>query len=232
MHTAKYTWVLFDADGTLFDFEKAEIAALESTLAQFGAHASPEHLPVYRDINKQLWRDLEKGRITPEALRTRRFELFFEAIGAHYDPADFSDRYLGNLAGGVELVDGATETVRALHGKAGMLVITNGLREVQRSRLAKSTLRDYFSGIVISEEVGVAKPHARIFDVAFERMGGPRKGDVLIVGDSLTSDIAGGNDYGIDTCWFNPSARSREVAVESTYEIRRLAELVEIVAGT
>ena len=231
MQTARYTWVLLDADGTLFDFQKAEIAALENTLEQFGTKPNPTYLPIYRDINKQLWRDLEDNKITPDALRTRRFELFFEAIGIQLDSGDFSDQYLRHLADGAELIDEAEETVRSLFGKVGLLVITNGLKEVQRSRLAKSAIRDYISGMVISEEVGVAKPDARIFDVAFENMGSPSKESVLIVGDSLTSDIAGSEAYGIDTCWFNPSGKPREVDIDSTYEIKRLKEIVEILAA-
>jgi HAD superfamily hydrolase (TIGR01509 family) len=114
-------------------------------------------------------------------------------------------------------------------GQVGLVLITNGLKEVQRSRLARSTISDCFSDVVISDEVGAAKPDVRIFQVAFERMGNPEKADVLIVGDSLTSDIKGGNEYGIDTCWFNPAQLVCDQDVEIQYEIRRLDELRTIV---
>jgi len=227
----EYTWVLFDADGTLFDFEKAEIEALERTLAEFGYEPEPKYIPVYREINKQIWRDLEQGSISPDLLRTRRFESFFEATGIDAAPDSFSERYLTNLADGADLIEGAEETVRTLYGRVGLIVITNGLREVQRSRLAKSAVSEFFSAVVISEEIGAAKPDGRIFDAAFEKMGNPQKRDVLIVGDSLTSDIKGGSDYGIDTCWFNPTGKPCDLDVEIQYEIERLHELVGIVSG-
>jgi len=138
---------------------------------------------------------------------------------------------LTNLADGADLIEGAEETVRTLYGRVGLIVITNGLREVQRSRLAKSAVSEFFSAVVISEEIGAAKPDGRIFDAAFEKMGNPQKRDVLIVGDSLTSDIKGGSDYGIDTCWFNPTGKPCDLDVEIQYEIERLHELVGIVSG-
>jgi FMN phosphatase YigB (HAD superfamily) len=112
------------------------------------------------------------------------------------------------------------------------MLITNGLKEVQRPRLARSAISGYFADIVISEEVGAAKPDARIFDAAFQRMGHPRKADVLMVGDSMSSDIRGGKAYGIDTCWFNPASKLRELDVDSRYEIADLCELVDLLAET
>jgi 2-haloacid dehalogenase len=110
-----------------------------------------------------------------------------------------------------------------------MLIITNGLAEVQRQRFERSAIRDFFAGLVISEEVGSAKPDGEIFEVAFQRMGQPRKRDVLIVGDSLTSDMRGGSEFGIDTCWFNPNRNALPAGVTVTYEIRRLEELLSLV---
>jgi YjjG family noncanonical pyrimidine nucleotidase len=162
-------------------------------------------------------------------LKVHRFELLFEKIGLALEPRLFSDRYSENLGQFADLIDGAEEVVRSLHGKVEMVLITNGLAAVQRSRLARSPLERYFADVVISEEVGVSKPDAGIFDVAFEGMGHPEKKDVLIVGDSLTSDMRGGIEYGIDTCWFNPERRPRK-GVAVRYEIRRLQELVGIVS--
>ncbi len=108
------------------------------------------------------------------------------------------------------------------------MLITNGLAEVQRPRFAASSIRRHFEGLVISEEVGAAKPDPRIFDVAFAKMEDPKRTEVLMVGDSLSSDIKGGNDSGIDTCWFNPSGRNGEHGVEPKYEIRKLDELLDI----
>jgi 2-haloacid dehalogenase len=225
----KYKWLLLDADGTLFDYDKAEATALEKTFKQTSHSFESSYVGVYRRINEQIWLDFEQGKISQARLRIIRFELLLEAVNVESDPAIFCKRYLKHLADGAYLIEDAEEIVRSLYGKIGLLLITNGLKEVQRSRLAKSTIGEYFAAIVISDEIGVAKPNGGIFDVAFSRMGHPRKEEVLIVGDSLTSDIKGGSDYGIDTCWFNPEQKPCELNVEIRYEIRRLSELLDIV---
>lgn len=223
----KYKWMMFDADGTLFDYDKAEIVALKSTYDEMGLPYEIAHAQVYRRINGDMWLDFEKGKISQRRLRTKRFELLFDAAQIECDTEEFSRRYVANLARGTYLVDGAESVVSSLYGRVGLLLITNGLSEVQRPRFAQSAVGQYFSTVVISEEVGVAKPDPRIFDIAFEKMGHPSKADVLIVGDSLTSDIKGGNRYGIDTCWFNPGRRLLDPELEVRYEIGELAELLE-----
>ena len=221
----KYKWLLFDADGTLFDYDKAERHALGGTFAALGLEYEARYAEVYRRINGEIWLDFENGRITQERLRTRRFELLFDAIGVECDPGEFSSRYLANLALGTDLIAGAEKAVESLHGRVGLVLITNGLADVQRPRFAGSAVGQYFSEVVISEEVGSAKPAQAIFDVAFSRMGFPNKRDVLIVGDSLSSDIKGGSDYGIDTCWFNPEGKRNDSAVVPQYEIDELKDL-------
>lgn len=223
-----YTWILFDADGTLFDYDAAETAALAASFARIGHAFVPGDLEIYREINGRLWRDLENGATTQQRLRVERFARLFEAIGAHGDPAPFSDDYTFNLASQTGLIEGADTTVATLVQVARLMLITNGLAEVQRPRFAASSIRRHFAGLVISEEVGAAKPDPRIFDAAFEKMDNPPRSEVLMVGDSLTSDIRGGQGYGLDTCWFNADQRPPESDVEPTYEIRRLAELCEL----
>jgi 2-haloacid dehalogenase len=225
---SKYRWILFDADGTLFDYDRAEATALEETFRQFGCPFEPEYVGAYRQINSQIWRAFEQGRITQERLRTRRFEQLFQVAGANLDPALFSATYLELLAAQTELLDGAEAIVRALYGRVDLALITNGLMDVQRPRLARSALNGYFGAVIISEEVGSAKPHPEIFETAFARMGHPRKEAVLMVGDSLSSDIRGGLAYGLDTCWYNPAGQPHPVDLAITYEISRLDELLEI----
>jgi 2-haloacid dehalogenase len=224
-----YSWLLLDADGTLFDYDRAEAAALRRTFEQLGAPFEPGHVEVYRRINGQIWLDFEQGRISQEDLRTRRFEILFDAVGVRLAPGAFSIRYLDNLAHGTDLIDGAAEVVRALHGRVDLMLITNGLHEVQRPRIARSALNGYFADLVISEEVGAAKPDPLIFDVAFQRMGRPRKEAVLMVGDSLTSDMRGAAAYGLDACWYNPEGRPRDPGVPIRYEIRDLRQLLDLV---
>ncbi|HOU11834.1 MAG TPA: YjjG family noncanonical pyrimidine nucleotidase [Anaerolineae bacterium] len=225
-----YTWFLFDADDTLFDYDKAEVVALSSTFAQFGCGYDPAYLDAYHTINAQLWRDFERGAIKQELIKTLRFARLFDAIGLTPAPdlATFSARYLENLGSCTFLIDGAETVIAVLRGVARLGVITNGLQVVQRGRIARVSIGDAFEVVVISEEVGCSKPHATIFDVAFAQMSHPRKDEVLMIGDSLTSDIKGGSDYGIDTCWYNPSGAPRPQDVTITYEIRALRELLSL----
>ncbi|RME45669.1 MAG: noncanonical pyrimidine nucleotidase, YjjG family [Chloroflexi bacterium] len=225
---AKYTWLLFDADGTVFDFDKAEATALARTLAEFGVEATEQRLQQYREVNREIWRAFEAGELGAENLSVIRFERYLDLLAMRGKAQDFSDRYLEHLAGCTDLVEGAEEVVRALSREYRLLLITNGLKAVQRPRFEQSRICDCFEDIVISEEVGVAKPDGRIFDVAFARMGYPRKEEVLIVGDSLSSDMRGGCAYGIDTCWFNPTGQARPDDLNIRYEILRLPELLDI----
>lgn len=223
-----YTWFIFDADDTLFDYDKAESAALSRTFAQFGCPYDAAYLDAYHTLNAQLWRDYERGAIKQDLIKVLRFKRLFAAIGLASAPdvATFSARYLENLGSRTDLLAGAETTIAALRGVVRLALITNGLQVVQRGRLARASIGGAFEVVVISEEVGCSKPHPGIFDVAFARMGHPRKDEVLMIGDSLTSDIKGGSDYGIDTCWYNPSGAPHPPDMAITYEIRALNELL------
>lgn len=223
-----YRTLLFDADGTLFDYDRAETWALSETFAQYGHRFEPGYSQLYRQLNDPLWDDLEQGAITQDRLKILRFELLFDHLGFDVDPAAFSDSYSRQLGKATFLIDGAEEMVVALSGDYRLYIITNGLTEVQRPRFGASALRDHFLDWVISEEVGFAKPDPRIFDVAFERMGWPAKEEVLIIGDSLSSDMAGGIGYGIDTCWYNPSGRQADPSLSITHEIQDFSQLLDI----
>ena len=223
-----YKWLLFDADGTLFDFAIAETKALANTFHQFNLPYSEEVADLYREINTQIWRALERGEITPGALRTTRFQRLFDKVGVQADTNSFSDAYLVHLGNCGDLIDGAEQLIKSLSNNYRLAMITNGLSDVQHPRLAASSLKPYFETVIISDEVGAAKPDPHIFDVAFAAMGNPEKENVIIIGDSLTSDIQGGVNYGIDTCWFNPHGKSRKNGMPITYEITDLAELNRI----
>lgn len=225
-----YTWFLFDADGTLFDYDKSEPVALANTFTQFGYTFAAAYLNAYHTINEQLWRDFERGAIEQERIKTLRFERLFTAIGLAPPPdaATFGARYLENLGTCTALIDGADSLIAALRGRLRLALITNGLHVVQRSRLERSSIGSAFEVVVISEEVGHSKPHPGIFDVAFACMGQPPKREVLMIGDSLTSDIKGGSDYGIDTCWYNPAGTPRPTDMTITYEIRTLRALLPL----
>jgi 2-haloacid dehalogenase len=222
----KYTWLLFDADDTLFDFPRAEANALKWTLEQSGQPFQPEFIGLYSRFNQQVWREFERGEVTAFELRVKRFRLFFDETHLNADPQTVSPLYLQNLALGIDLLEGAEEVVRALKGRFHLALVTNGLKDVQRPRLEGSALRGCFEHIFISEEIGSAKPSYEYFEAVFRELGQPPKESVLLIGDSLTSDMRGGVDYGIDTCWYNPAGKMTELPV--TYQISRLYELIEL----
>ena len=223
-----YPWLWFDADDTLFDYNKAETTALLKSFQSLGLTFDESYMDTYRGINQKLWHSLERQEIKPDVLRVRRFELFLEAINMTGPAEQLSIAYIEQLGLCADLIDGAYEVLNALHGTCKFVIVTNGLQAVQRSRLERSTIKHFISEIVISEEIGSAKPHATFFDTAFARTGNPPKSDVLIIGDSLSSDMQGGADYGIDTCWFNPNGEERPEGLQITYEIRQLTELLDV----
>lgn len=224
----KYKFILFDLDGTLFDYDKAEVDAFERSFMHFDIDYEERFLSEYKTVNKSVWRDYELGLISQVELRTRRFELLSDAIGIKLDAAEFSRVYLKFLSEGVYLLENVEETVNYLHDKYKLFLITNGISEVQRPRLSASSINKYFEDIIISEEAGSAKPDTGIFDVCFKKMNFPEKEEVLLIGDSLSSDIAGGNNYGIDTCWFNPGGDADALDLKIDYRINSIAELKTI----
>lgn len=231
-----YRWILFDLDGTLLDYVAAETEALERTFVAAGLEPSPDVTADYRRINAGHWAALERGDTTPARLRVARWEDLLAQHGFHdTDPSEVADAYIRHLAAGAQLLEDAEPVMADLARDHELALVTNGLADVQRPRVAASGLTTHARVLVISDEVGAAKPDAEIFDAAFEAMGWPARGDVLMVGDSLTSDIAGGNAYGLDTVWFNPDgafAHQHDDApggVRPTWEIARLTELPAIV---
>lgn len=225
----RYPWILFDADDTLFDFKQSARYALGQTLLDYKINATETHFMVYEAINHEAWMAFERQEITAVQLRKVRFEKFLDAIGEYRDPLEMNAHYLHLLSQTRFLFDGAIEMLMDLNNKNYRLgLITNGLKEVQRPRIEQAGVANYFDVIVVSDEIGVSKPHEGFFNHSFEQMGFPDKSSVIIVGDSLNSDIQGGNRYGVDTCWFNPRGSENMTSYEPTYTIHRLEELYAI----
>lgn len=226
---SRYTWIVFDADGTLFDYDRAEIQALTTTFGRSGLMFDSDVHARFSEINAGLWQAFERGEVSSERLRVQRFEALAETCGFTYDAADFSRDYLSVLGAQLQLIDDAEIVVRTLSGTHRLALATNGIADVQRSRVAKSDIGPLFEAVAISDEMGVAKPAAGFFEGLFRKLGEPDTAEVLMVGDGLSSDIRGGIDFGIDTCWFNPSGAPNPDGVTPTYEIRSLTEILGIV---
>ncbi|MEC0184753.1 YjjG family noncanonical pyrimidine nucleotidase [Paenibacillus peoriae] len=225
----KYEVILFDLDDTLFDFKKTERFALHNTFTQFGLpQGATEYKASYDEINSALWREAEEGQITSAELRVERFKRLFAVHELDFNPDAFSAAYLRYLGEGAFLIDGAVEICELL-SDCRLAIITNGIKEVQTSRIQLSPLSHAFEQVVISEEVGYQKPQAAIFEYAFTKLAISDKSKVLMVGDSLTADIQGGNNYGMDTCWFNPAGKANTSEIQPTFEIKSLMELANIV---
>lgn len=224
----KYEVLLFDVDGTLLDFNKAEEDGIEALLAKFGVPVTAENKHKYHITNKKYWEMLERGEITRDQVLSMRFEEFFGAFGVQVDGAEVDTLYRQYLNASAVLIDGAIELLESLKGRYPLYIVTNGVAETQYNRLAKSGLDKYFDGIFISEEANAQKPQPAFFEYCFEKMGRRDVEHMLIIGDSLTSDMRGGNNVGIDTMWFNPSGDENHTEVQLDYTVATLDEIKEM----
>jgi len=227
----RYSWLIFDADGTLFDFHRGETVALQSTTDRYGVSYSTHMHDVYATISAELWGRFERGEMPLEELRVMRFERLFTDLGIDVEAEPFNDDFMAVLGRQTQLLDGAEEVVRELSARFRLLLATNGIAVVQRARFSRSSILKYFEDVVISDEIGVAKPQPEYMEVAFSRMGHPARSEVLMIGDKLSSDIAAGANYGIDTCWFNPNRLPLDGFPQPTYEIEYLSQIDAIVSG-
>ncbi len=224
----KYKTLLFDADMTLFDFKKAEECALTQTLACHGCPANDAVVQRYSAINDELWKALEQGQLEREELVAERFRRLFEELHIKEDAAQFNREYMDTLAELPILLEGAEELCRKLHGQYRLYIITNGSAAVQHRRFRKSTLLPYFDGYFISEETGSQKPQRAYFDYVRANVPNWDSASTLVIGDSLTSDIQGAINYGLDSCWLNLEGKAYTLARPCTYEVSSLKQLSEL----
>ena len=222
----KYSVILFDIDDTLLDFPKSEREALCEALMLAGVSLNDEMISTYQKINYELWKALERKEITREELMFRRFDDFAKFYGFEIDSARVADDYLDCLGKKIYFIDGALELLSALYGKVKLYIVTNGLARVQKSRYKLTGFDKIFDGMFISEEVGANKPDVKFFEYVAEHIDGFEKEKTLIIGDSLTSDIAGGIAFGIDTCWYSPA--NKETKLEPTYKVDSLDKVLSI----
>ena len=227
----KYTILLFDADDTLFDFQKSEKIALEETLAAYGLGNNKEATNLYHAINKQLWMDFEEGKVSKTVLKVKRFTDLFKQLGMQGDGTACSELYVENLSKGNYLLPDALKLCQELSRECRLYLVTNGIAKVQHARFDASEVKPYFSDIFVSEESGYQKPQVEYFDYVFDRIPDFHKEQALLIGDSLSSDMQGGLNAGVDTCWFNPNHCENSKQLSCTYEIDDLKQIFDIVKG-
>ncbi len=218
----RYSILLMDADDTLFDFGRAEHEAIKNTLIRFSIEPTDETIAAYVRINKECWRALERGELDKLSLRHVRFERLCRELGVDADAVEMGEFYLADLATHAFLIDGAAELCRELSKDFEIYIITNGIKSVQTGRMARSGLAPYIKKCFISEDIGYEKPAPEYFGAVAAEIEGFDSARALVIGDSLTSDIAGGRNAGIDTCHYDPHGRAAE---GMTYSVRGYDEL-------
>ena len=229
---AKYKFLLLDADETLFDFPRAEREALCDALRAVDITPNEEMITTYSKINDGFWKMLERGEIEKNELRVARFEAFCRHYGFLTDVSSLALAYTDALSQKGYLIDGALAACRALAAHCKLYIITNGIATVQRGRFEPSPLREFVQELFISEEIGAEKPHTAYFNAVAAKIPDFDRQKALVVGDSLSSDMRGGVNAGIDTCWFNPKNKPVPADIPITYVIRTLEELIPLVLGS
>lgn len=226
-----YKYLLWDIDGTVLDFLASEAYAIRALFKKYAiGECDDEKLRAYSEINVKYWQKLERGEMTKPQILVERFREFFGKIGVDTAIAEsFNLDYQVTLGDHIEFVDKAEKVLLSQKGKFTLAAVTNGTKAAQEKKLRLSGLDKVFDVIFISENVGAEKPNKEYFDYVFEKLGVTDKKEVLIIGDSLTSDMKGGMMAGIDTCWFNPKHSPNTSDIPVTYEIDDLGKLSDIV---
>ena len=233
----RFKAVLLDIDDTLFNFRQSSFEAMQGALARRGVRFTWDDMAEYETYNNALWKQLERGEITRAFLFPERFRRYFAARGlpchlrCFSSSAEFNTAYLSGLAQGYAFMPHCRELLEALHGKYKVFIVTNGDAFAQRSRIERSGLAHLFDGVFISEVVGAEKPSRAFFDAVLSAIGPVDKEELLLIGDSLTSDMAGGCGAGIPCCWYDPKGLPVPEDLPIRHTIRNLNEIPSILAA-
>ncbi|WP_373779222.1 pyrimidine 5'-nucleotidase [Glaesserella sp.] len=223
----KYQWMLFDADETLYSFNS--YLGLNTMLKRYGIDFTQQDYDEFQAVNKPLWVAYQNKEINADELKHRRFAKLSAQTG---QCANTLNHELMEEMALVSLpLVGVESMLSTLYGRVKMGIITNGFNALQQKRLRNTGTERFFEIVITSENVGAAKPEPKIFEYAFSQMGEFDKSKVLMIGDTLASDVLGGNQVGVDTCWFNPHQHKNETAIQPTYEIHDILQLVDIASG-
>lgn len=225
----KYKTLFFDVDDTLLDFGSAEKLALELLFKEQHIPLTTEIEKQYKIINQGLWKRFEEGDLNRDDVVNTRFSILFNEFGREVDGTLLEKNYRSYLEQGHQLVNGAFELITELHNHYDLYIVTNGVSKTQYKRLHDSRLYPLFKDIFVSEDTGYQKPMKEFFDYVFARIPHFEVEQALIIGDSLSADIKGGELAGLDTCWFNPRMQPNDSNIKPTYQIHKLEELKQIV---
>lgn len=221
-------FLFLDLDDTILDFHKAERLAIAKTFRSFGLEPTDAVLDRYHVINRQHWERLEKGEITRQQVLTGRFQVLFAEMGIPAEAEAVAKSYEHNLGIGYYFLPGAKEALDAILGKYRLFLASNGTASVQHSRLTSAGLYPYFEQVFVSQDLGANKPSKEFFDACAARIPGYRKENALMVGDSLSSDILGGKNAGMKTCWVNPTGAAPRADIVPDWQIAHLSQLPEL----
>ena len=220
-----YEFLFLDLDDTILDFQKAEHIALSKTLESFGLTPTEEVLKRYNQINRAHWEALERKEMTRAQVLLGRFQMLFREFQLNVDPEKVARIYERNLGIGHWFLPGAEEAVERLSKKYKLYLASNGTASVQKGRMTSADLYRFFEKVFVSQEIGANKPSIEYFERCFAQISGFDKAKAIIVGDSLTSDILGGQNAGITTCWVNPGHKPGREDIRVDYEIEALSQL-------
>lgn len=223
-----FEYILLDLDDTILDFKWAENQAITGTLKAFDIEPTEEICWRYSQINLEYWHALERKEVTREQLKVGRFRQLLQELGREADPAAMGEQYLHRLGQGHRFLPGALETLQILAKKYRLFLVSNGNPPVQYGRLASAGITHYFEKLFISMEIGHNKPSVEFFDRCFSQISGFDRAKAIIVGDSLFSDIRGGINAGIATCWVNPGHRAIRENIVPDYQIENLPQLLPL----
>ena len=224
----RYRAVLIDIDDTLFDFRQSSFEALIKTFAAMGLPFTWDDMPVYEQFNNRMWQAFERGEIEKKEIYVTRFRDYFDFVGLDADPVFANDFYLKRLGEGKAFMPNAEALLRALHGTYKVFVVTNGDTVTQLKRIETSGFSPYFDGVFISEQMGTKKPEKAFFDQVFAEIGEEYRDCCLLVGDSLSSDMQGGRNAGIPTCFYGKKEAADE---RCDFVISDLLELLPLLEG-
>lgn len=220
--------VLLDLDNTIIDFNECARHSIMNIFEDLGFHYDENVFNTFITENVKIWKRLELGEIDKPFLRANRWNIILGKLGIDYDGTIIEERFENGVAMGAYPVEGAYELLEYLHPKYEIYIVSNGFRFVQESRVKIGKYDKYFKELFLSEDIGIQKPDIRFFDYCYEKIGRPDKSELILIGDSLSADIKGGNNFGIDTIWFNKNGDPESDIIKATYTVNKLKEIENI----